>query len=299
MDDSTYAPDGAGKVAPCRGVSRELSGMSRDARTVSCWPSVSMAYFSVAKASRKEGKSLEVMVKHNRRVHSSLGGEELGIDPARTHLNECLWGDPDWRMVIAAFNTAVMVADAPMKANTVFALEFVFSIPAGHRVRGEPIDEMAFFRDCMGWVVSRFASGSWKLVLTADVHRDQSNPHMHLLLLPLAEGRWFGSDAVGHAPKLAAHQDSFHGLVGTKYGLTRPSPKLGKKERAQIAAEVLAAMRSRADPAIGSDMWHLIERSIRADPGVYAEFLGVRIARKIRWRTLGDLAAWSGRGAMP
>jgi hypothetical protein len=59
-------------------------------------------------------------------------------------------------------------------------------------------------------------------VLSAVVHLDEAAPHLHVLLLPLLNGRMVGSDLVGNKKRLQAMQSSFFDAVTARYGLTKP-----------------------------------------------------------------------------
>ena len=106
------------------------------------------------------------------------------------HLNNTLAGPDTANGVANLANTLMEQAKVgKLRKDAVRALEFVFSLPPGHQ-----IDDGAYFRDCMAWVQSHYGGA----VLSADVHRDESALHMHLLLLPLEEGRMVGSRMMGN-----------------------------------------------------------------------------------------------------
>src|SRR5207245_6185490 len=56
--------------------------------------------------------------------------------------------------------------------------------------------------DSLAWIEVYFAVP----VLSAVVHVDEAAPHMHVLLLPLLNGRMQGSDLVGSRSRLRAMQ---------------------------------------------------------------------------------------------
>lgn len=79
--------------------------------------------------------------------------------------------------------------------------------------------QYAFFRDCVKFFQSRYGEEN---VLSAIVHMDETNPHMHLNLIPITNGKLCAKDLFDG--KLAALQTEFWKEVGERYGLDRGKP---------------------------------------------------------------------------
>ena len=116
--------------------------------------------------------------RHNKRLIQAELGAGSHIDAARICLNLSLHG-PDSPEAVARLAKDRMAAAGvrPQKKNAVLALEHVFSLPAN-----TDIDLKAYFSDCVQWVARNF--GGLDNVLSADVHLDESAPHLHVLILP-------------------------------------------------------------------------------------------------------------------
>ena len=79
--------------------------------------------------------------------------------------------------------------------------------------------QYAFFRDCVKFFQDKYGEEN---VLSAIVHMDETNPHMHLNLIPITHGKLCAKDLLDG--KLAALQTEFWKKVGEKYGLDRGEP---------------------------------------------------------------------------
>ena len=106
-------------------------------------------------------------------------------------------------------------------------------------------DQDAYFADALRFVGAAF--GGPQNVMTAVVHRDESTPHMQVLMLAQhADKRLSSSRYMGNRGNLSALQDDFHAAVGAKYGLMR-----GQKRSAAKHVPVRAlygAMNAGAEP---------------------------------------------------
>lgn len=150
------------------------------------------------------------------------------------------------------------------------AIEFVVSLAPSHG-----INDRAFFADAVQWLAARY--GGAVNILSADIHRDESAPHLHLLLLPLIDGRMKGSDAIGGRAQLAALHGEFHAHVAAPYGLKRSAPRLQGKTKTAAAAAVLQHLRRIADNALRSAAWPVIRESIENDPSPFVAALGLAV----------------------
>lgn len=229
--------------------------------------------------------------RHNRRQIQSELGAAGAIHADRMHLNGTLAG-PDTADGVAELAKALMVQAGvgKLRKDAVRALEIVFSLPPGCQ-----IDDSVYFRDCMAWVLSHYGGA----VLSADVHRDESALHMHLLLLPLVEGRMVGSRMMGNRQKLAATHADFHAAVASHYGLNRAPARLAGASRQAAAAQVVTELKRTSDPALRSAAWSIVRENIESDPGPYLLALGIELvaAKKKPLKTMVQIFTGKGKGA--
>lgn len=86
-----------------------------------------------------------------------------------------------------------------------------------------------YFAEALDFVVSRF--GGEENILTACVHRDESTPHIQILIMPRdpETGRFVASKMIGGPPGLRRLHDDFFEQVGRRYGLARGERGIGIK----------------------------------------------------------------------
>lgn len=155
-----------------------------------------------------------------------------------------------------------------LRRDAVRAIEFVVSLAPT-----TDIEERAFFVDCVAWLAARF--GGSENILSADIHRDEQAPHVHVLLLPMIDGRMNGSDALGGRTKLAALHNDFHAEVAAPYGLKRAQARLQGGAKAAGASSVLQHLKRTADASLRSAVWDVTRECIERDPGPFMTALGI------------------------
>lgn len=243
---------------------------------------------------RIKGKPhLLVAAEHNKRTMYASGAIDDGsIDSSKTHLNYSLGGAPDpvsvvdrWRQL----RNAAGITTAKRK-DEVSAIEAVFSLPPGVESR---IDLRSYFTDCTTFACKMF--GGPENLLSSDVHLDQAQPHCHVLMLPLLQGRMAGSDLYWEGGKNHAKQhDAFFREVASRYGLQRPSPLTGasKKTAAKLVLDHL-------DTLEPDQKWSAVKNSTRAaivrGPQPFLDELGLALPSKPK-RTFEQIALSPGRG---
>lgn len=207
--------------------------------------------------------------RHNKRVIQSEIGGSGNIDPARSRLNESLQGPPAADDVAHLAKELMRAADVgKLRKDAVRAVELIFSLSPGH-----DIDDRAFFTDCATWAATQFGGAS--NILSADIHRDESAPHCHLLLLPLINKRMNGSDMVGGKRQMEALHLDFHASVASRHGLRKAPMRLTGASKDAAARSVLQHLMEASDAALRSKVWATIRGAIESDPGPFALALGV------------------------
>ena len=203
----------------------------------------------VLRIGRLTGKNIiQVAAKHNLRELQAERGAGSNIDPSRTKLNYVLQGAGSAAGV--ANMAQALMDDAQVKQlrkDAVRGLEIIFSLSPF-----SAIEHGKFFADCVAWVERYFKVP----ILSATVHLDESAPHLHVLLLPLVDGRMNGSSLFGNRASLLALQADFHIQVGQGYGLTRQATQKRHSTavRREAAEMVLAAIKVNASGLDGSVM---------------------------------------------
>ncbi|MDI1259589.1 plasmid recombination protein [Aquabacterium sp.] len=232
------------------------------------------AFFRLKKL--KGGGILLAAARHNRRTIQAELGADSHINPARSHLNETLCGPPSPDGVAQQAKDAMQAAGVgKLRKDAVVGLEAVFSLPVGH-----VIDRRQYFAQCVEWAGVQF--GGAANIMSADIHHDEAQPHVHVLLVPLVNSRMVGSDMVGNRQTLLALQSKFFDEVARRFGLTKPPARLMGTAKTDAAARVIAAMKASNDPAIKSAAWAVIRAAIECDPAPFMAALGVVMAPKAK-----------------
>lgn len=142
-------------------------------------------------------------------------GDYGSINSKQTHLNKILRGASRSAAVVAEAD--VLMAEAgvgKLRKDAVLVVEIVVSLKKGFRV-----DEDAYFSETVEWAQKYFNVP----ILSAVVHNDQPQPHIHMLLMPIVGGRMRGSELVGSPYKQTFMARNFFDVVGVKHGLTLPN----------------------------------------------------------------------------
>ncbi len=235
-----------------------------------------IAYFaaktvSMSKVNGRKPCDLLTAARHNLREIQAEMGSVGRIDPGRSATNAILAGPADAAQVqakAASLLAAAGLNPAAMRRDHVQALEFVFSLPPSSGV-----DHAAYFARCLAWLMEALPLP----VLSAVSHADEVAPHLHVLLLPLADGVYAGGKPV-ERPRLLRLRESFFNVVAGPAGLQRESAKLrGEPKRWAIAA-VLARCEAMGLPAANGPLWPVLMAAIERDPTAAVRALGIELS---------------------
>ncbi len=181
--------------------------------------------------------------KHNKREGGKHWRGAERIDRSRSHLNYALAGPGSAAEVARLYGRLLTSADVgTIRKDAVRAIEVVVSLPAG-----VTIDLRAYFERALHFLAERF--GGESNIISADVHLDENSPHMHVLIVPLFDGRLQGSDAIGGPAQLCQMLDLFHEEVSAEFGLQRFSTATGRRRtRAERIATAAALVQPHTQP---------------------------------------------------
>lgn len=196
--------------------------------------------------------------RHNLREIQAERGAHSHIDTARSRDNVILEGGDTAARVqeVADFFLSSMTTER-LRRDHCQALEFVFSLPSGRA-----IEEVEYFKKCLEWLEAEVALP----VLSAVVHRDESTPHMHALLMPMdGEGRHVGSAPIASAP-LKRLRASFFDKVAWQAGFRRAGAKMRGAAKARAVAAILRRCDAMGMPAACGPLWPVLKAAIERDP---------------------------------
>lgn len=103
-----------------------------------------------------------------------------------------------------------------------------------------------YFKRALKFIASKF--GGMANVLTAAIHRDETTPHMQVLVMPLdrTTNRFSSGKMLGGPTDLRKMQDAFHAACGAPFGLSRG--ERDSKAKHVAIGELYTAMAAGAAP---------------------------------------------------
>lgn len=204
--------------------------------------------------------------RHNLREIQAEMGANHGIDATKSASNKVLAGPSVAAEVVERARQLEQAAGVVHKRpDYCQAIEAVFSLHIGAQV-----DHAKYFADCIRW-----AHQAYKMpVLSAVVHKDQSAPHMHLLLLPLVNGQYVGSAPASKAEtrRLSAH---FFEVVAGPAGLRRSNARFMGQIKRNATAKVLEALDAGTVAASWAAIQPLVAQAVSKDPTPWVGALGI------------------------
>ena len=277
---------------PLRGLSPTLiNGSMSKLNVVERWPNIkNTPSTTILRLAKLKGMvKLRMAANHNRRTNQLELGATRRINASRSHLNYSLAGADSPQAIVEEAKALLKAAGiAKLRKDCVLAVEVLYSLPVNHTV-----NLGTFFEDCLTWTRANFGG----VVLSFDVHLDESMPHAHALILPLIDGHMNGSDMVGNKYDLQLMHMSFHEVVGVLHALEKPANKPLGQAKLDTCRDVLDMLRS--DPAMESQIWLPIRDSICNDPSPFAHVLGIQVTKpKARKeRSFVDIMISKGKGS--
>lgn len=217
----------------------------------------------------RKKQTLLTAARHNLRTIQCESGANGHIDAARICLNEILSG-PQTPDGVEALAQALRdgIGYKPKRHDYTQAHELLFTLAAQTR-----LDTRAFFEFCLAFVVGEFGHDS---VLSATIHRDESAPHLHILLSPIVEGRYAGSSLITK-PSLEKLIDKFASDVFKAFDVKVEKTETGKA-RAQTIQAVQDGLKSILGPHISDDILSVILKAAGRNPAPFKAAMGITTA---------------------
>ena len=139
------------------------------------------------------------------------------IDPTRTRKNYNLIKRQ--RSYTQFINDKIAALDLPTKVRKDAVLMCSFVVGSDRQFFGNLSEEeqQQFFVDCTRFFAERYGEDN---IISAVVHMDETTPHLHLNLIPIADGRLCAKQLFDRKA-LQVLQTGFHSAVGKKWNLQR------------------------------------------------------------------------------
>lgn len=207
---------------------------------------------------------------HNLREIPAERSKSGRIDPTKTRDNQILVGHDTSSKVKLEYDAVIKSANLPcrVRKDAVLGIEAIFSLPSNHS-----INEEDFFSRCIQWCNEYFGV----FMLSAIVHKDEANPHCHIILIPLINSRLQGSRLYGNRTKLRAMQEHFYENVGVLFGLTKPRPlvRYPSEYRKKVATAIVDLLSFNEDCLRDHAVQKELVQLVSNDPMELAEIIGI------------------------
>lgn len=180
-------------------------------------------------------RTIELTEKHNRRLIAAEFGDYGSIDGRRTHLNVELVrldGSSFEEVIMGILRSKGLDLDhySYRKKNRGYAVELVFSVTSGHNC-----DFNNMYADSLGWLRSYYPECP---IIHAVIHHDEDTPHMHVVLVPLFNGKLQADKIRGYKGVSKKRNVSLFRYLDKRYGLTFPVYLKGAEKKAGAALAI-------------------------------------------------------------
>ena len=183
--------------------------------------------FCIMRTEKRKKSDLSGIQKENTRTATEYNNR---VAPGMDIFNVVLKESNNWLQDI---NKEIQAAGAKTRANSVLALDTLYTA-SPEFFQGKTNEENdKFFRDCLKFHESHFGH-----IISAVIHYDETTPHLHIISVPLTkDGRLSARDVIGNKSKMSKTQDSFFEQVGRGYGLERGIHMDGQEKKQHISVQ--------------------------------------------------------------
>lgn len=183
--------------------------------------------FCIMRTEKRKRTDLGGIQRENTRTATEYNNK---VSPGMDIFNVTLKESSNWLQDI---NNEIKAAGAKTRANSVLALDTLYTASPKF-FQGKTNEENdKFFRDCLKFHESHFGH-----IISAVIHYDETTPHLHVVSVPLTkDGRLSARDVIGNKAKMSKTQDAFFEQVGKGYGLERGIHMDGQEKKQHISAQ--------------------------------------------------------------
>lgn len=179
--------------------------------------------FAILRHAKINSSTKGAAVSHNHRLNDV---EKININPAQKHLNKLFMGEGakdriDAKLPAKFRKDAVVSVEVLLTASPEF---FNGLTEDRERLAKNPVF-LAWVDESLKWAKKEFGSNLVDLVL----HMDESSPHIHVLTVPLIDGRLCAKEVT--AKKEMQRRQTEYATAMKQFGLVRGDPAIETKRR--------------------------------------------------------------------
>lgn len=207
--------------------------------------------FCIMRTEKRKRTDLGGIQRENTRTATEYNNK---VAPGMDVFNVVLKESNNWLQDI---NNEIKTAGAKTRANSVLALDTLYTA-SSEFFQGKTNEENdKFFKDCLQFHENHFGH-----IISAVVHYDETTPHLHIISVPLTQdGRLSARDVIGNKAKMSKTQDAFFEQVGKGYGLERGIHMDGQEKKQHISAQEHELREIKQEIARGQEELGAIEHS--------------------------------------
>lgn len=158
------------------------------------------------------------------------------IDSSRTHNNYHIISPQARYMDIINGCISTLTLKRKIRSDAVYMNSYILGSDKQFFENMPLWQQREFFEECVNFMADKFGREN---IISAIVHMDETNPHMHLNLVPIVNGKLCSKDLYDKR-KLSKLQTEIWAAVGQKYGLQRG--KEGSQRKHKSTADFKADM---------------------------------------------------------
>ena len=215
-------------------------------------------------------RTLRLAEAHNLRM---MAASNSAIDPRKSHLNTELVSLGSLSLedkVISILTARGIALDSyrlKMK-NRGYAVELLFTVTDGYIC-----DFYSLYSDCIEWLKSYHPES---VIAHAIIHFDEKTPHMHVVLVPIVEGKLQADKIRGYRNLNAQRSISLYDYLDPDYGLAYPSFLYGASKK-YCAERAISTYRSLPDAELRSKLDQCIVQAIHSRPEPFMHAMKILI----------------------
>lgn len=207
--------------------------------------------FCIMRTEKRKRTDLGGIQRENTRTATEYNNK---VAPGMDIFNVTLKESNNWLQDI---NKEIQAAGAKARANSVLALDTLYTASSEFFQGKTNGENDTFFRDCL-----KFHERHFGHIISAVIHYDETTPHLHVISVPLTQdGRLSARDVIGNKAKMSKAQDEFFEQVGKGYGLERGIHMDGQEKKKHISAQEHELREIRQKIARGQEELEAIEHS--------------------------------------
>lgn len=148
------------------------------------------------------------------------------------------------------------------------AIEWMFTVTPGFNCNFSDL-----YIDCLHWLKNVFPECP---VAHAVIHFDEDDPHLHVIMVPIKEGKMPASRILGFKGSSRSRENDIYEQVGKKYGLSYPLNLKGAVKR--YASDVaIGACEKLPYRNVLTPLWKPLVMAIKSRPEPFLEALGIGV----------------------